>query len=58
MVREVETVTGGIITINDDPAPDGVFIPWASNRVTGMAQARRITIPIPGEVRWAEHACH
>jgi hypothetical protein len=56
-VREVESVMGGIVTLNADPSPDGTFIPWAADRPTGLAQAREITIPIPGEVRWAKHEC-
>lgn len=57
LIRDVECVAGGIVTIDVDPSSNGTFIPWASDRSTGLAMAREITIPIPGEVRWAKHEC-
>ena len=57
MIRTVERTTGGVITLDIDPDPSGEWIPWPSRTVNGLAQARRMTLPIPDEARWAEHHC-
>jgi hypothetical protein len=57
MVRAVERTTGGIITLNLDPSPHGEWVPWPAPTMNGIAQARRIPKPVPGEDRWDEHAC-
>ena len=56
-IREVESTTGGILIINVDPVPGGTIIPWPSDRPTGSAMGREITIPIHGEERWGKHEC-
>lgn len=57
MIRTVERTTGGIVVLNVDPDPAGQWIPWPSDHPNGLAQARRMTYPIPGEQRWSEHSC-
>lgn len=56
-MRTVQGELGGLLTIDDDPAPDGDLIPWPSPAPYGVAQARRVTVPVTDGPMWREHSC-
>jgi hypothetical protein len=57
VVRTVPSNSGGLITINEEPTPDGDLIPWPSQSTAGMAVARRISVPVTDGPMWQEHDC-
>jgi len=56
-VRNVTTTAGQVITINEDPDPNGNIIPWPAPSSTAMAQARILTVPVTDQEAWSRHAC-
>jgi hypothetical protein len=57
-VRVVESeINGRLLIIDDDPHPDGDLIPWPAATLTGLARARRVTVPVTDGAMWREHRC-
>jgi hypothetical protein len=57
-VRVVESESNGrLLVIEEEPHPNGDLIPWPAPTHTGLAIAKRISIPITDGVMWREHRC-
>lgn len=56
-VRSVNTTSGDLITISDEPVAFGEWIPWPSERHTGIAVAKRLTVPVLDQESWVSHSC-
>ena len=47
---------GGLLTINEEPSPDGDIVPWPALSHNAVAVGRRLSVPDSGPM-WAEHSC-
>ena len=58
-VREVESTWGEILVLNAARDPLGRIVPWPSDRVTGLAQARLLPAGVSAESEdtWSVHGC-
>lgn len=56
-VRTVESDRGGLLTIEEEPSPDGDLIPWPALSPAGVAVARRVSVPVTDGPMWREHRC-
>ena len=55
-IRFVNMEDGSLISIDEEPSPDGDLIPWPAPTPTGLARARRVDVPVDGPM-WKQHAC-
>ena len=58
-VRDVESTSGEILLLNAARDPLGRFVPWPSERATGLTQARLLPAGVPAENEdtWSVHSC-
>lgn len=56
-VRDIRLTTGQLVTITDEPDPNGLITPWPSYAPLAACEGRVMDAPIPGEDMWSEHVC-